>query len=161
MRIRDENMNLLPGVECGDIGPKIGYFSKDNGYLFLHKVRISRKDMLSRFISVTKEGKLKVKGDPKVSYATMMDIRKHLSSAWPKVYAQGITIATRYSMFRRQFKNAGNQEIKIMDYQLQQDKIISRTAEYYAISRAGDKIKQLTDRNIRLVKEKEDFSLMV
>lgn len=111
-------------------------------------------------MSVTKEGKLKIKGDPKVSYATMMHVRQHLSSSWPKAYALGITIATRYSMFRRQFKDSTNQEMKIIDYQLQQEKLITRAAEYYAISRAGERIKQLTDRNIRLVKEKEDFSLM-
>ena len=54
VRIRDDDYKPMPGVECGDIGPKIGYFSKDNGYLFLHKVRISRKDMLGRFMSVSK-----------------------------------------------------------------------------------------------------------
>lgn len=128
VRIRDDNLKPMPGVEVGDIGPKIGYLAKDNGYLILNKVRIPRKDLLGRYLSVSKDGKLRVKGDPKISYATMMDIRKHLSSNWPKVYAQGITIATRYSMFRRQFKDAGNQEIRIMDYQLQQEKLIHRAA---------------------------------
>ena len=34
IQIRDtETHKLLPGLECGDIGPKLGYGSKDNGYL--------------------------------------------------------------------------------------------------------------------------------
>ena len=118
----------MPGIEVGDIGPKIGYNAKDNGYLIMNKVRIPKKNMLRRFISITKEGDLKIKGDPKVSYATMMEIRQHISCIYPKLYAPAITIATRYSMFRRQFKNSANEEIKVIDYQLQQEKIIQRVA---------------------------------
>jgi acyl-CoA oxidase len=36
----------MPGVECGDIGPKLGYHSKDNGWLILKNVRIPRNQML-------------------------------------------------------------------------------------------------------------------
>jgi len=35
VNIRDENHNLLPGVEAGDIGSKLGYNTKDNGYMIL------------------------------------------------------------------------------------------------------------------------------
>lgn len=41
-----------------------------------------------------------------MSYATMMEIRKIISCSLPKIYANAITIAVRYSIFRRQFKNA-------------------------------------------------------
>lgn len=41
-----------------------------------------------------------------------------------------------------------------MDYQLQQDKLISRAAEYYAITLTGNKIRDITDENIRRVNEK-------
>lgn len=49
-------MQPLPGVDVGDIGPKIGFHSKDNGYLILNNVAISRKDMLRRFTSVSRNG---------------------------------------------------------------------------------------------------------
>lgn len=42
-------MNPLQGIEVGDIGPKIGFFSKDNGYLIMNKVRIPRTNMLGKF----------------------------------------------------------------------------------------------------------------
>lgn len=71
--IRDvKTMEPLPGVQVGDIGPKIGFFSKDNGYMILDKVRIPRKNMLSRFTEVTPTGEIVTKGDSKISYATMM-----------------------------------------------------------------------------------------
>lgn len=63
----------------GDIGPKIGFNTKDNGYLILKNVVIPKSNMLRGFISVSKKGIIKKKGDPKVSYATMMSIRQFLS----------------------------------------------------------------------------------
>ena len=89
----------------------------------------------------------------------MMEVRKFISSLSPLVYSCAITIATRYSFFRRQFKNAGNEEIKIIDYQLQQEKIIDRVAEYFAITMAGRNIRKICDENQSAVK-KNDFSLM-
>lgn len=38
------------------------------------------------------------------------------------------TIATRYSLVRTQFKNANGQEIPVLDYQTQQEKVIPRIA---------------------------------
>ena len=32
----------MPGVDCGDIGPKLGGDTKDNGYTIFHNVRIPR-----------------------------------------------------------------------------------------------------------------------
>jgi acyl-CoA oxidase len=104
--VRDENMKLLPGIESGDIGPKLGYTARDNGYMRIRKVAIPRKDLLARFITVNKNGKVKMQGNPKVAYAAMMEIRKMLACATPKIYASAIIIATKYSLFRRQFKNA-------------------------------------------------------
>jgi len=59
--------------------------------------------MLRGFISVSKKGVIKKKGDPKVSYATMMTIRQIMSCLSPKILGQAITIALRYSLFRKQF----------------------------------------------------------
>lgn len=46
----------LPNVECGDIGPKLGYVSKDNGYLRFNNYRASKDSLLARFIKIDKEG---------------------------------------------------------------------------------------------------------
>ncbi len=77
----------------------------DNGYMILNQVRIPRKNMLSRFIGVQKSGKLKYNGNQKIIFSAMMMMRKILTGNSPKLYAQGIIIAARYSMIRKQFKN--------------------------------------------------------
>jgi acyl-CoA oxidase len=93
----------LPGIEVGDIGPKFGFASKDNGYLIMNNITIPKTNMLRKFTSVSKTGKIKKKGDPKVSYATMMIIRQIISVLMPRLYGKAIIIAARYSLFRRQF----------------------------------------------------------
>jgi acyl-CoA oxidase len=45
------------GVTSGDLGPKFGYTSKDNGWARFNQVRIPRTDMLMGIASVDKAGK--------------------------------------------------------------------------------------------------------
>lgn len=93
----------MPGVECGDIGPKFGYHAKDNGYLILKDVRIPRDYILKRYINVDREGNFTVKGDLRSLYSVMMFIRVSIAIGAAKVLGQGLTIATRYAVVRRQF----------------------------------------------------------
>ena len=48
---------LLPGVTTGDIGPKIGYNTMDNGYAMFDRVHIPRRNMAMRFAIVDETGK--------------------------------------------------------------------------------------------------------
>ena len=41
-----DTWKLRPGVKAGDLGPKIGYQSKDNGWASFDQVRIPRTNML-------------------------------------------------------------------------------------------------------------------
>jgi acyl-CoA oxidase len=41
------------GVTVGDIGPKLGWFGIDNGFLRLNNVRIPRDQMLMRYSKVS------------------------------------------------------------------------------------------------------------
>lgn len=113
----------------------------------MNNIEIPKRNMLRRFVSVSKKGEIKTKGDPKISYATMMVTRQTLSYLAPKTYAIAILIATRYSLFRTQFLTSEKQEIPIIDYQSQKDKIITRAAEYVAVIICGNAVKQLSDTN--------------
>lgn len=115
--------------------------------------------MLGRYNEVTSDGKFISKGDPRLAYATMMKIRVFISVICPRLYGIVITTSTRYSMFRKQFKGKSGEK-KIIDYQTQQDKIISRVAEAYAILSAGLKVQEIALRNEELIKNKSDSSLM-
>lgn len=53
----------LPGVEVGDIGPKHGFSTKDNGYVLIKNMKIPRKNMLMKYHVVSKEGKYSLQGD--------------------------------------------------------------------------------------------------
>lgn len=54
VQIRDKDHKPLPGVEVGDIGPKFGFITKDNGYLLLSNIRIPRTNMLGKYVSLSK-----------------------------------------------------------------------------------------------------------
>ena len=53
---RDKNHKVLPNVELGDIGPKFGYLSKDNGYALFNNHRIPRMNMLMKYTRVSQTG---------------------------------------------------------------------------------------------------------
>ena len=61
----------MPGIEVGDIGTKLGYNSVDNGYLKFTNYRVARKQLLSRFMSIDKNGEFKLKSDPRMVYQIM------------------------------------------------------------------------------------------
>jgi hypothetical protein len=60
-------------------------------------------------------------------------------------YSKIVTIAVRYSILRRQFKNAKGQEIPVLDYLTQQAKVISRIGELYAFVFTSKNIIELSN----------------
>ena len=112
--VRDKDHKAFPGIEVGDVGPKMGYNCKDNGYLIMNNVKIPRKNMLMKYQSVSKEGKYKVIGDEKITYATMLKIRSMIPHAVFYNCSKAITIAVRYSLARRQFKDSHGEEMPIL-----------------------------------------------
>lgn len=106
MQIKDSEYNWLPGIEGGDIGPKIGLHAKDNGYMMIHNIRIPKNNLINKYVQVNENGEISAVGDPRVGYGTMMFIREIISFALPKLYAIPIIIGARYSFYRQQFRNA-------------------------------------------------------
>ena len=105
--IRDpKTYKPLPGVEVGDVGPKQGFNTKDNGYCLISNMRIPRKNMLMKYHTVSKEGKYALQGDEKISYATMLLTRSAINVAISRQFSKIATIITRYSLLRKQFKDA-------------------------------------------------------
>lgn len=132
--IRDlETHEVLKGVNVGDIGPKFGFAAKENGYLYFDNYCIPKENLLSRFFSINTSGKLIVKGNPKIIYASMMKVRILMLSASGHHLGKGLAIAVRYSHLRQQFKNQQGEEEIVMNYQLQQHKLLPLVAKSYAI----------------------------
>jgi acyl-CoA oxidase len=75
-QIRELETHLpMKGIQVGDIGPKLGYNSKDNGWLILDSYRIPRFNMLCRLAYIDKDGSFELRGNPKALYSTMVEIR--------------------------------------------------------------------------------------
>jgi len=156
--IRDmDTHEILPGVEAGDIGPKLGYGTKDNGYLRLDKVRIPRENMLMKYCKVSKNGEFKIVGNEKALYGIMLGVRLIIAGHSFRQLGFALTIAIRYSLVRTQFKDDTKAERKILDYQLQQEKLFPLLAQFYAMAFASQKVRKMVDEN--LVKcQSNDFS---
>ena len=93
-------MELLPGVEAGDIGAKLGFNGKDNGYLAFDNYRIPRENMLTRFSKLNEKGEFKFEGNPRIVYGGMYKTRVALVKETGFNLSIGVTIATRYSTVR-------------------------------------------------------------
>lgn len=91
----------MPGVKTGEMGPKLGYFRKDNGWATFDNVRIPRDQMLSKFISVDREGTFSIEGDPREMYATMMFVRQAMIRKTKYYISKALLIGIRYSVVRR------------------------------------------------------------
>lgn len=126
----------LQGIKLGDIGPKLGYISKSNGWATFDNVRIPREQMLMRQVSVDKEGTFSIESDPRILFSVMMSIRLQLIDHSGMVLAKALNIAIRYSACRRQFRNTSGSkmETKLLDYQTQQMKLTPLFAQAVALT---------------------------
>ncbi|KAL0487225.1 acyl-CoA oxidase [Acrasis kona] len=165
VQIRDlEKHKPLPGVTVGDIGPKLGFASVDNGYLKLDNVRIPRDQMLARYSSVDADGTYHKPIHAKIGYGTMMFVRTHIVYNASDYLARGVTIAIRYSAIRTQFPPKGQPqkthlEIPVLDYQTQQYRLLPLLATAYAFHFVGDYMMGLYNKLQQGIK-KNDLSLL-
>ncbi|XP_026577428.1 peroxisomal acyl-coenzyme A oxidase 2 [Pseudonaja textilis] len=122
------------GITLGDIGPKMGFENVDNGFLILKNVRVPRENMLAKFSQVLPDGQYKKQGSEKINYLTMIVVRVNiLQSSIIPCLMKACTIAIRYSVVRRQSElKPGDPEVKILDYQTQQQKLFPQLATAYA-----------------------------
>mmetsp|Transcript_3551 Transcript_3551/g.5358 ORF Transcript_3551/g.5358 Transcript_3551/m.5358 type:complete len:191 (-) Transcript_3551:31-603(-) len=109
VQIRDLNTHkYMPGIRCGNMGPKMGFNSKDNGWLIMNHVKVARENMLQRYMILDQDGTVSFDGDIRMLYSVMMGTRNHIVSSSKYSTAMGLTIGIRYSLVRRQFRNVGD-----------------------------------------------------
>lgn len=139
MQLRSvENHQVLPGIELGDIGLKLGFNETDNGFARFDHVRIPRENMLMKNVEVKKDGSYLNKLEPpKPFYFTMTRLRMNIVRVVAFQLAQAVTIATRYSVVREQ--GVGQETIShtpeycIMSYKSQHARLLARMAQAFAI----------------------------
>jgi acyl-CoA oxidase len=146
--IRDPATFLpLPGIDVGDIGPKVGFAPVDNGFIRFRNVRVPLSGLLSRFSRVKlwgSEAVYEAPAHPQAAYGGMLSARSAIVRAEYLTLGMGVTIATRYSAVRRQFAGGGGgglgeggggaaQETAVLDYYSQQARLLPLVAHCYAL----------------------------
>ncbi|EXJ77357.1 acyl-CoA oxidase [Capronia epimyces CBS 606.96] len=144
VQIRDlKTHEPLPNVHVGDIGPKFGYNTMDNGFLLLKNVKVPHVNMLARFSRVDPNTNKYVRpSNPSLIYGTLTYIRSHIVLQSGSVLARGVTIATRYCAVRRQFQDrdapAGEiGENQVLNYTMVQIRLLPLLAATYALHFTG------------------------
>ncbi|TKR69693.1 hypothetical protein L596_021818 [Steinernema carpocapsae] len=145
VQLRCENTHkALPGVDVGDIGPKFGINSVDNGYLRLHHVKIPRRNMMMAYAKVEKDGTYVKPIHSKLSYGAMVHVRANMITQQATFLAMCATICTRYSCVRHQGQiNPKEAEVQVLDYQTQQHRLFPQIARAFAFFFTGNYIKKL------------------
>ncbi|PWY96177.1 fatty-acyl coenzyme A oxidase [Aspergillus sclerotioniger CBS 115572] len=153
VQIRDmETHQPLENVYVGDIGPKFGYNTMDNGFLLFNKVKIPHVNMLARFSRIDKETNQYMRpASPSLIYGTLTWVRSNIVLQSGGVLARGVTIATRYCAVRQQFQdrdstgNAG--ENQVINYKMVQIRLLPLLASMYALHFTGRGMMRLYQEN--------------
>lgn len=154
VQIRDmETHQPLENIYVGDIGPKFGYNTMDNGFLLFNKVKVPHISMLARFSSVDPKTNRYVKpSSPSLVYGTLTWVRSTIVMQAGGVLARGVTIATRYAAVRRQFQDRDapeweKGENQVLNYTTVQIRLLPLLATTFALHFTGKGMMALYNAN--------------
>uniref|UniRef100_UPI003AAAD356 peroxisomal acyl-coenzyme A oxidase 3-like n=1 Tax=Centroberyx gerrardi TaxID=166262 RepID=UPI003AAAD356 len=139
VQVRDPKTLLaMPGVMVGDMGKKLGQNGLDNGFALFHNVRIPRENMLNKTGDVTPDGRYVTPfKDPNKRFGASLGAlsggRVSISRMAVVNLKLALTVAIRFSATRRQFGPKDTEEIPVLEYQLQQWRLIPYLAAMYAL----------------------------
>ncbi|CAM9432342.1 unnamed protein product [Chrysoparadoxa australica] len=135
------NHTPLEGITAGDIGPKIGFNTMDNGFCRFNHVRIPRENMAMRYNQVNRNGvysKLQGGGNAdKIAYIPMMQVRNYIVVSAGHSLASACTTAIRYSAVRRQGFDERGGERQVLDYTIQLHRLLPLLSCAYAFHFTG------------------------
>jgi acyl-CoA oxidase len=136
--LRDEHGRLLPGVRVEDCGLKMGLNGVDNGRLWFDQVRVPRENLLDRFAQVSPEGEYTstITSASKRFFTmlgTLVAGRVSVACAGLSATKSGLAIAISYGEERRQFGPPGAPEVRLLDYQTHQLRLLRPLATAYGL----------------------------
>ncbi|KLJ12339.1 hypothetical protein EMPG_12605 [Blastomyces silverae] len=167
VQIRDLKTHQPPdSILVGDIGPKYGYNSMDNGYLLFNQHRIPHDAMLAGYSRVDPEtGEYTKPKNPEVVYGSLTHVRAKLVMEARLALARAVTVAVRYLSIRRQFKDKDApqdtaQEINVLDYPTVQFRILPLLATTFALHYSGKAMGELYERTRTDIEKSGDFATL-
>jgi acyl-CoA oxidase len=161
VHIRDlKTHEPLENIYVGDIGPKFGYNSMDNGFLLFNHVKIPHVNMLARFNYVDPNtSEYRRVGSPSLIYGTLTWVRSNIVLDSGSSLARGVAIATRYAAVRRQFQDRDAEEAGIggetpvLNYKMVQARLLPLLAASYALHFTGRGMMELYNANQEAMKK--------
>ncbi|KAJ2455419.1 fatty-acyl coenzyme A oxidase [Coemansia sp. RSA 2336] len=136
VQLRDtKTFELMPGVNIGDLGKKMGRDQIDNGWIRFTHVRIPRSHMLMKHTKVLRSGEVIEPPLAQLAYGALIQGRVSMVSDSANVAKRALTIATRYASVRRQFSDGtpGAPETKLIDYPIHQHRLLPLMAQTFAM----------------------------
>ncbi|KAF9391005.1 fatty-acyl coenzyme A oxidase [Podila verticillata] len=148
VQLRDTHTyTLMPGVNIGDIGKKMGRDGIDNGWIQFTNVRIPRMNMLMKHTKVSRAGEVKEPPMAQLTYGALIQGRVAMVVDSGNIAKKAVTIAGRYAAVRRQFSSSPHdiQETKLIDYAIHQYRLMPLLAMAYAFHFTGVETQKLYD----------------
>ncbi|KAG9063060.1 fatty-acyl coenzyme A oxidase [Linnemannia hyalina] len=138
---------LMPGINIGDIGKKMGRDGIDNGWIQFTNVRIPRTNMLMKHTKVSRAGEVKEPPMAQLTYGALIQGRVAMVVDSGNIAKKAVTIAGRYAAVRRQFQSSPHdvQETKLIDYAIHQYRLMPLLAQAYAFHFTGVETQKLYD----------------
>ncbi|KFX87306.1 hypothetical protein V490_08366 [Pseudogymnoascus sp. VKM F-3557] len=149
----------LDGVYVGDIGPKFGYNTMDNGFLLFNKVKVPHVNMLAKYSSVDANTNKYVRpAAASLVYGTMTWVRSTIVLQSGQTLARGVTIATRYCAVRRQFQDRDDisndvTENQVLNYSMVQFRLLPLLASTFALHFTGKAMMEMYAQNQERMKK--------
>ncbi|CAM9486736.1 unnamed protein product, partial [Chrysoparadoxa australica] len=134
----------LPGITIGDIGPKLGFQSTDNGFMRFNSVGVPRDSLLNGVATVSTNGTYKrVKGGEYLAYGAMLDVRANIVQGAVLALGKAVTIAVRFSAVRLQGYGPDGKERQVLSYPRQQQTLFPLLAYAYALYFTGQHMREV------------------
>ena len=129
VQIRDDKGNLMPGVQVGDIGHKLGQNGVDNGWVMFRRVKLPFDALLDKYSSINNNGEftspIKSKSERfALQLGALSAGRLIVSYSSAHVCLSLATVALRYLGTRKQFGSKKYQEETLITYPLVQSKLV-------------------------------------
>lgn len=163
VQIRDmKTHETLENVFVGDLGPKFGFNTMDNGYVLFNNVKIPHVNMLAKFSGVDpKTDKYHRPASPSLIYGTLTFVRANIVREAGGVLARGVTIAIRYCAVRRQFQDRDapeweKGENQVLNYKMVQIRLLTLLAATYALHFTGKSMMSLYQENQKMMEQKSN-----